>query len=244
MRRRAIVTTLLSCTDQNRRGNYLQKNKMRHTAVVALGVAVLAVTGCSGGGSAGDASASSSASAATAQTAVPDVTGLDGAAAKAAIEQMGFVVDWGDEVVFRPANWNVDLQDPAGGVLADEGATVTLTVSKPSASAPSSDDDGPRSEAFERALQDSFGGQSYEEVFAADPMAWYGWIDAARVEGSNAYVTLKVGYESPDRAPLGEQAAKALSTLLPATAVEDISWIIVEDASNVVIAQQQPKPLI
>ena len=67
---------------------------------------------------------------------VPDVTGLDGSAAKKAIKALGLSVEFDagdDETVLIASNWTVDRQSPAPGDTAGEGSTVTLTVSKPEA---------------------------------------------------------------------------------------------------------------
>lgn len=57
------------------------------------------------------------------------------------------------------------------------------------------------------------------------------------------YVTLQVSADDPDRQSLGKRATNAMSTLLPASAVQGVDWIIVEDASGAVTAQEQPNPL-
>lgn len=98
-------------------------------------------------------------------------------------------------------------------------------------------DDEQRGADLEQAIRDAFGGQEFTEIFVADATLWAGWITDVRVEGSDAYITLQIAYEDPIRDELGERAASALPTLLPAEALEGISWIIVEDASGVVIDQ-------
>lgn len=103
--------------------------------------------------------------------------------------------------------------------------------------------DDERAAAFEQAIKDAFGGEEFSALFAADPTMWAGWINGVRIDGANAYVTLQVEPGDPEGKALGERAASALSTLLPADAVEGVSWIIVEDASGVVIDQKQPAPI-
>lgn len=106
-------------------------------------------------------------------------------------------------------------------------------------------DDAERSEALDRALKDSLGVQdAYTELAAVDASLWGGYVANVRVEGARAYITLQVAADDPQRDDLGSRAAKASSTLLPATAVEDINWIIVEDAEGTVIAQEQPAPIM
>lgn len=102
----------------------------------------------------------------------------------------------------------------------------------------------PTSEEFGASIKNAFGGMEFSEIYASDPSLWAGYIAGVRVEGSNAFVTLQVAADDPNRNDLGDRAAKALSTLLTADDVDGISWIIVEDASNTVIAQQQPKPIL
>jgi hypothetical protein len=100
-----------------------------------------------------------------------------------------------------------------------------------------------RAAAFDQSIRDAFGGASYAELAAQDGLTWPGYVNAIRVERSNAFVTLQIASNDPSRDELGKRAASALSTLLPASAFDGISWIVVEDASGVVIAQEQPSPL-
>lgn len=132
--------------------------------------------------------------------------------------------------------------DPTPTPIASESpepAEPTEAAEEPAPEPEPAVDEEARSAAFEQAIRDAFGGQEYSEVFASDPTLWYGWISEVRTEGSNGYVTLQVGSGSPDRDDLGERAADALPRLLPADATADIDWIIVEDASGVVIAQSR-----
>lgn len=101
----------------------------------------------------------------------------------------------------------------------------------------------PTSADFETSIKTALGVSEFSELLAADPSLWGGYISGVSVDGSNAFVTLQVSASDPSRKDLGERAAQALSTLLPSTAVEGISWIVVEDASGVVIDQKQPAPL-
>ena len=214
---------------------------MRRLGGIALLALALTITGC--GSVTSTPGAAPTASETAAGVTVPDVTGMPGDEARDTLTGAGFVVDWGGEVVLKPSNWIVEAQTPAAGDASAAGATVTLTVSKP-AGATSDDSAGPdRGPVVDQAIRDAFGGQTYAELLAADPTSWAGWITGVRVENGNAYVTLQVGANDAERKPLGEQAAQALSTLLPASAVEGVSWIIVEDASGVVIDQKQPSPI-
>ena len=88
------------------------------------------------------------------------------------------------------------------------------------------------------ALQAQFGGVARADVFASDSSLWYGWIAGTRVEGSNFYVTLQVGPGDDERRDIGARAASAIPTLLPAEAKAGLSWVIVEDATGVVIDQK------
>lgn len=120
-------------------------------------------------------------------------------------------------------------ESPAAVPEADEtetGATVALTSAE-----------------FEASIKRAFGGVEFSDLHASDPTLWAGYIAGVRVERSNAFVTLQVAADDPARKELGDRAAKALSTLLTADDVDGIAWIIVEDASGTVIAQQQPKPI-
>lgn len=105
-------------------------------------------------------------------------------------------------------------------------------------------DDAAASAAFEQAIKDGLFVEDFSELLAVDPTMWGGYISGVRVERDLGYVTLQISSNDPGRDDMGQRAARALSTLLPASAVEDISWIIVEDASGVVIAQEQPNPIM
>lgn len=90
------------------------------------------------------------------------------------------------------------------------------------------------------------GDGSFTDLLAQDPSLWAGYIAGVRTEGSRAFITLQVAPDDPSRDVIGERAATALRTLLPAETVDalGISWVIVEDAGGVVIAQEQPAPLL
>ncbi|MGC4153576.1 MAG: PASTA domain-containing protein [Propionicimonas sp.] len=102
--------------------------------------------------------------------------------------------------------------------------------------------DRERAEAIENALYEIFMEMTPDEILASDPTLWAGYIVDIRVEGDLAYFTLQIGANDTDRDEFGGQAAKALSTLLPAEVVEGIDWLIVEDGTGAVIAQEQPNP--
>lgn len=180
---------------------------------------------------------------------VPDVLGQDGETAEAALTDLGFTVEFdaGDDSVWSPGNWTVDTQSPAAGSEAAEGDTITLTVSKPSAPeiAEPEGGDPERSAQLEQSIKNALGVQeSFTELYASDPSLWGGYISEVRVEGSLAYITLQIAADESHRDEYGQQAAKALSTLLSAEDVQGIDWLIVEDASHVVIDQAQPKPIM
>lgn len=117
-------------------------------------------------------------------------------------------------------------------------ATVTPPSVTPTAVATESAAPVADNAAVFAALQSQFGGVTPAEVFASDPSLWYGWISGTRVEGSNFYVTLQVGPSDAERRDLGERAASAIPTLLPADATGTLSWVVVEDASGTVIDQK------
>jgi hypothetical protein len=75
-------------------------------------------------------------------TPVPSVIGLPGDEAEDLLEDAGFDVEWdaGEESVWMASNWSVDSQEPAADAGAEDGATVTLSVSKPEAVAPEATD--------------------------------------------------------------------------------------------------------
>jgi hypothetical protein len=134
---------------------------------------------------------------------------------------------------------------PRGAPAAESTPTPTITASPPvpaaaptTATAAESASPGADNAVVFAALKDQFGGVTPAEVFASDPSLWYGWISGTRVEGTNFYVTLQVGPSDAERRDLGERAATAIPTLLPAEARNGLSWVIVEDATGVVIDQK------
>ena len=126
-------------------------------------------------------------------------------------------------------------------VKVEEPATEDVDLEPTEAEMATSDAE--RSEAFEDAIKTAFGGVEFSTLLAEDPTMWAGWISEVRVEGSNAFVRLQLTKEDKDD-DIGKRAAKALSTLLTKEDVDGIDWIIVEDASGTVMAQQQPAPLL
>lgn len=109
-------------------------------------------------------------------------------------------------------------------------------------------DEEARAADLESQLKVMFGvgDGSFTDLLAQDPSLWAGYIASVRTEGSRAFITLQVAPDDPSRDVIGERAATALKTLLPAETVDalGISWVIVEDAGGVAIAQEQPAPLL
>lgn len=142
---------------------------------------------------------------------------------------------------------NGDRDEPDAAASTPPAAAATATpdpsatpIEEPTPAVPS---DVERAAMVEAALKDAFGGEEPAAVYASDPSLWYGYVNGVRVENSNAFITLQIAADDPNRKPLGERAAQALSTLLPKASVEGISFLIVEDASGVVIDQKQPRPI-
>lgn len=216
-------------------------------AAITLSLALI-ITGCSGANAPTAGKPSATADASTGR-ALPDVVGKTGDEAQKELTAAGWTVkfDAGTDSVWKPSNWTVDAQDPAAGVSAPSGTAITLKVHKTSEStegtAPATATDAERATALQQSLNDAFGGQTAADLLAADPTTWPGYVNGIRVERGNAYFTLQIAPGDPTRDSMGKSAAQALSTLLPAAAVTDIGWIIVEDAGHVVIDQKQPHPL-
>lgn len=150
---------------------------------------------------------------------------------------------------------NGDRDEPEAAPSTPPAAAATAARDQPSATpsdeptpstepTPAGPSDEERAATVQTALQDAFGGQTPSEVYASDPSLWYGYVNGVRVEGSNAFITLQIAADDPNRKPLGERAAQAMSTLLPKASVEGISFLVVEDASGVVIDQKQPRPVV
>lgn len=128
---------------------------------------------------------------------------------------------------------------------APETTTKPEATPKPKPEAkpkPSGASDAERSAVLEQRLKDIFGVDSMQELLVDMPDEWAGHVVGVRVEGDLAYFTLQVDRNTPDGKRLGEDAARALSTLLGEADVEGISWLIVEDGTGVVIDQKTPNP--
>lgn len=133
---------------------------------------------------------------------------------------------------------------PSETVVISEAPKETLEADPDAAQPEPVAPAGPTAEEFEASIKNALGGAEFSEIYASDPSLWGGYVSGVRIEGSNAFVTLQVAGDDPTRNDLGGRAAKALSTLLTADQVKGVSWIIVEDASGTVIAQQQPRPIL
>jgi len=107
----------------------------------AIGIGAVLVLGGIGSalglGGDPDTSATPSATPTAAALTIPDVTGKPGDEARTALTDVGLKVefDGGDQTVIAASNWTVDSQQPAAGSTVDEGATVTLKVTKPTPTA-------------------------------------------------------------------------------------------------------------
>lgn len=108
--------------------------------LLTLTIALVALSGCA-----------TSAPADTPQVAVPDVVGMTGDEAQAALTDAGLTVEWdaGDDFVALASNWTVKAQDPAAGAILDAGSAVTLQVEKTT-----TDDDSTPVEMTEEKWQD------------------------------------------------------------------------------------------
>lgn len=92
-------------------------------AVVVIGIIANLV-----GGDDPDTTAEASEDVETA--AIPDVAGMPGDEARDAISDAGFtpVFEGGDEAVVKGSNWDAVDTDPAAGIDAEIGSTVTINV--------------------------------------------------------------------------------------------------------------------
>lgn len=109
-------------------------------------------------------------------------------------------------------------------------------------SKPSVPSDAERSAVLDQRLKDIFGVNSMQELLVDMPEEWASHVVGVRVESDLAYFTLQVDSNTADGKRLGEDAARALSTLLGQEDVRGISWLIVEDGIGVVIDQKTPNP--
>ena len=225
----------------------------RITSAVAVLALTLTLVACSGGTEDADTAATTASPPATTASEppttaveVPNVVGLPLDEARDALKAAGITEITETDIrdgksIWEASNWVVVEQ---GG----DATGVTLGVEKPQVEKPQEEAaasaDGPEASArFEQALKDALGVQSFSELLVVDASMWGGYINGVRVEDGLAHITLQIADDDPGRDELGSRAASAISTLLPATAVEGITWIIVEDALGVVIAQEQPAPI-
>ena len=124
-----------------------------------------------------------------------------------------------------------------------EDSKLTPTPESTPESTPSGPTDAERSAVLDQRLREIFGGvSSMSELLIEMPSDWPGYVVGVRVEGDLAYFTLQVDRNTADGKRLGQDAARALSTLLGKDDVKGLSWIIVEDGTGVVIDQKQPNP--
>lgn len=135
-----------------------------------------------------------------------------------------------------------DSTQAPSATATPEAATPEPSETPTEAAEPAVDEVA-RAAALEQAIKDSLGVETFAELYASDPTLWGGYINGVRTANGNAFITLQVAADDPARDDLGQRAAQALSTLLPASAVEDINFLVVEDAAGVVIDQKQPAPL-
>lgn len=213
---------------------------MAPSALAVVGALLLTGCGADGTPETPEPDVSVTAAAEPVQVEAPDVVGLRLDEARDVLREAGVAVveevdvDEG-KAVLMASNWTVvDQEQDTDG--------VRLGVSKRSGDLEQDDasevSDDERSAQLEADIKAALGVESFGELLASDPSLWGGWINGVRVEGSKATITLQVAADDPLRDDLGERAARALPTLLPPESLADISWIVVEDASGVVIAQE------
>lgn len=82
----------------------------------------------------------------------------------------------------------------------------------------------------------------YSDVWREAPSSWAGYIQDVSVQGANVAVTLGIEPDQRDRDRIAEDAALAISVILPAELAAGIDWIIVKDAGGVELARAEPKP--
>jgi len=230
-------------------------------AVATLALALTACaaqtsTGSSGGSTTNTESATAASVAPTAAVAVPNVVGLHLDKARDALKAAGITKITETDIrdgksIWDASNWVVVNQggDAAGVTLGvekpqEKAADSPAAVSPAAVSPAAVSADGPEASArLEQDIKDALGVQSFSEILVQDASLWGGYINGVRVQNGLAYITLQVASDDPGSHELVSRAASALSTLLPASAVEGITWIIVQDASGTVIAQKRPAPI-
>jgi len=209
-------------------------------AVVVLGAAL---SGCAGGAqTAGSASTTSaSVSVTNSAAAVPSVVGQRLDTAYQSVVSAGYVVVAQDSTgqgrtIIVKSNWTVTSETVSG-------KTITLGAQKiadssASAAANAAAVDSQRADQIRQYLLTSYGVTRFSDILATDPSSWAAIIQDISVETGNLHVTI----QAFDKAT-GQQAAKALSALIPKSLTNGLSWVIVSDGTGRVIAQEMLKPI-
>lgn len=140
--------------------------------IVVAALVLISIVGAIGSRAGSEASKpTATASPVSAMVTVPNVIGLTGDVARDALTAAGFVVkfDGGEDAVVLASNWTVGAQSPNAGAGAEEGSTITLTVSKPAPAAPEADvttSQGLES-TYARSACDIYGDAQYPYGFKA-----------------------------------------------------------------------------
>lgn len=99
-----------------------------------------------------------------------------------------------------------------------------------------------RAAGYESWLKEQFGVESFTEVLITDPSSWAGYVNGFDANRDRMHVRLQVDRDSAEGKEMGEQAAKAIASLIRSgnedPRVEGVDWAVVDDGAGVVIAQE------
>lgn len=204
----------------------------RALAAIAL---LLALTGCSGPQE-------------PSGTEIPSVVGMAGDEAQDALRDAGFKVEWdaGEDSVWMASNWTVDGQDPAAGGHAEDGATITLAVSKPGAAEPTAAAPAPAANTdglgarVEAELKTQWGVANFSDGLTRDyDTDMLNWYIASISDVSSGVIEIVVQVTADQTT---EEEAKRLSIVvlnLVGTTFPELQWVMVQTADGAITQQSQ-----
>lgn len=107
---------------------------------------------------------------------------------------------------------------------------------------PASAQDQVRTQAVDNELRTALTVQDYADVESEAPTSWAAFMQKVEVQGEIILATLDLESDDPHRGVVAENAALAISVILPADFVQGISWVVVQDASGNELARAEPMP--
>ncbi|MCK7676203.1 hypothetical protein [Corynebacterium pygosceleis] len=131
-------------------------------------------------------------------------------------------------------------EEPSTAPTSSE--TTEESTSEEPAPEPEPETSEPSPEEVEAWLRGQLGVERFSEALLVDPTSWIGYIVGGNVDHGNLHVQLQID-RTTDKA-LGKQAAGALANFVKYSNdpwSNDISFVIVEDGTGTVVAQEMVK---